>query len=182
MKQYLVQSNFVYSYRVFASTLFLTWSTRVVYNLRMVEMVSVVFGCSKRSKRDKDVHFYRIPKVVTIKGLILKLWANGGAKAICQLSRELISQRRYWLMTGFVPDISLLASLQVFLMKLALTGFLHCIWGMEDTFLLTVVKLLRRGGKGLISLLFCASLSKLPHCFDKWSNNSQVSHYIAEKQ
>ncbi len=40
------------------------------------------------------------------------------------------------------------AIVQVFLMKLALTGFLHCIWGMEDKFLLTVVKLVRRGGKG----------------------------------
>ena len=28
----------------------------------------MVFGCSKCSKRDKDVHFYRIPKVVTNKG------------------------------------------------------------------------------------------------------------------
>ena len=31
-------------------------------------VLCVVFGCSKRSGRDKDVSFYRIPKVITNKG------------------------------------------------------------------------------------------------------------------
>ena len=31
-------------------------------------VLCVVFGCSKRSGRDKDVSFYRIPKVVSRKG------------------------------------------------------------------------------------------------------------------
>ena len=31
-------------------------------------VLCVVFGCSKRSGRDKDVHFYRIPKVVKNRG------------------------------------------------------------------------------------------------------------------
>ena len=31
-------------------------------------VLCVVFGCSKRSGRDKDVSFYRIPKIVSSKG------------------------------------------------------------------------------------------------------------------
>ena len=31
-------------------------------------VLCVVFGCSKRSGRDKDVSFYRIPKVIKNKG------------------------------------------------------------------------------------------------------------------
>ena len=31
-------------------------------------VICIVFGCSKRSGRDKDVHFYRIPKVVKNRG------------------------------------------------------------------------------------------------------------------
>ena len=31
-------------------------------------ILCVVFGCSKHSGRDKDVSFYRIPKVVSRKG------------------------------------------------------------------------------------------------------------------
>ena len=31
-------------------------------------VLCVVFGCSKRSGRDKDVSFFRIPKVITTKG------------------------------------------------------------------------------------------------------------------
>ena len=40
-----------------------------VYSFVLIVMVlCIVFGCSKRSGRDKDVHFYRIPKVVKNRG------------------------------------------------------------------------------------------------------------------
>ncbi len=31
-------------------------------------VLCVVFGCSKRSGRDKDISFYRIPKIIKTKG------------------------------------------------------------------------------------------------------------------
>ena len=52
----------------------------------------MVFGCSKRSGRDKDVSFYRTPKVITNKGkdmeeLTLKRHA-GFISAISILNKE----------------------------------------------------------------------------------------------
>ena len=47
----------------------ITCATPVVYSQRLIAMVMcVVIGCSKRSGRDKDVSFYRIPKVISEKG------------------------------------------------------------------------------------------------------------------
>ena len=43
-------------------------------NLAIVKMVlCVVLGCSKRSGRDKDVSFFRIPKVKTNRGIDMEI-------------------------------------------------------------------------------------------------------------
>ena len=39
-----------------------------VAGVQVAMVLSVVFGCSKRSGRDRDVSFHRIPKIISNKG------------------------------------------------------------------------------------------------------------------
>ena len=39
-----------------------------VAGVQVAMVLSVVFGCSKRSGRDRDVSFHRIPKIISNRG------------------------------------------------------------------------------------------------------------------
>ncbi len=57
-------------------------------------MLCVIVGCSKRSGRDKDVSFYRIPKVVTGKGeSILQLTTKHRASYLSAIQRLDLTQK-----------------------------------------------------------------------------------------
>ncbi len=111
-------------------------------------VLCVVFGCSKHSKRDKDVHFYRIPKVVTNKGpdteALSKRRRQGYLSAIERaditekiLANDRICSRHF--ITG--KPASLLDEISPDWLPT-----LHLGHGSQIS--LTVVKLLRRGWKG----------------------------------
>lgn len=57
-------------------------------------MLCVVLGCSKRSGRDKDVSFYRIPKVINNKGYrILELTKKRRAGYLAAISRGDVTEK-----------------------------------------------------------------------------------------
>ncbi len=53
-------------------------------------MQCIVVGCSKRSGRDKDVSFYRIPKVVTNRGHGVEKLSQKRRQGFLSAIRELI--------------------------------------------------------------------------------------------
>ena len=70
----------------------LKFASSLVYTcvkLAMVLCCFVAFGCSKRSGRDKDDSFYRIPKVVSNKGPELLSRAKEEERVTLKLFLEL---------------------------------------------------------------------------------------------
>ena len=58
-------------------------------------VMCVVIGCSKRSGRDKDASFYRIPKVMSEKGLqnLLELSKRRRAGYLAAISRVGVAEK-----------------------------------------------------------------------------------------
>ena len=57
-------------------------------------VLCVVLGCSKRSGRDREVHFYRIPKVITNRGRdIKKLSKKRRACFLAAIKREGLTEK-----------------------------------------------------------------------------------------
>ena len=106
----------------------ITPSAILVYNLCVVEMMlCIVIGCSKRSGRDKDVSFYRIPKVITHKGKcdyeLSKKRRDGFIAAIFRegLTEKVLESDRICSRHLYREN------LQLFMMKQTLIGCLLCI-------------------------------------------------------
>ena len=57
-------------------------------------VLCVVVGCSKRSGRDKDVSFYRLPKITSSKGPgVLELSKKRRAGYIAAISRGYLTEK-----------------------------------------------------------------------------------------
>ncbi len=89
-------------------------------------VMCVVVGCSKRSGRDRDVSFFRIPKVVSGKGPqnLLELSKKRRAGYLAAISRIGVTDK-IRTMIGSVPNILFRGNQPIWKMKQILTGFLH---------------------------------------------------------
>ena len=69
-------------------------------------VMCVVIGCSKRSGRDKDVSFYRIPKVISEKGPLnlLELTKRRKVGYLAAISRVGVTEKRHFI-SGKLADL-----------------------------------------------------------------------------
>ena len=96
-------------------------SAILVYGRSSKAMVlCAVIGCSKCSGRNKDVSFYRIPKVIAHRGKQeYELTKKRRAGFLAAISRALTSSRT----TEFAPDTSCLASRCMCMTRPIQTGY-----------------------------------------------------------
>ena len=90
----------------------------VWYKVRWTNMVlCVVISCSKRSGRDKDVCFFRIPSKN------MKWQKNGGLGFLRQYPERVSKTVAFWKMTVLALNISYRENLRTYKMKLTQIGY-----------------------------------------------------------